>query len=307
VTRASCNPTQRGALPREPQDFPWHESCCSVQAGAVVHPCAPIEVLSEVWLEILTVQGGPQMPPSFTRTYFLEISTTFTRFKYHKSFQRIQELLDNKDSVTELLGELNDSVERKCVDYGDACTSSFAMYDILREAETSNGFKQDEVKYVLGVLGAAEFTAMVQSKCAFLDPFVTPRHGAETHRIQWWMIIQDMKKNPDKYDSDVDAGTLFAEALGESALLNNPGVGPDSTNNVWYHCLDANQGWCNTGRAPEALKAYFMSYPGIKAAEEGQMKWDTTVKMRFATWKDLGPAQRLMERNWEVRRSGVAT
>lgn len=238
-------------------------------------------------------------PSPFSRTYSVSIATSFPDFEYPKSFQRIQALLDSEELVKSLLSDLNQRVEKRLNEQGqEVSTCSFAMYDILREAETDNGFNRNEVKYLMGVLQADDFRQMVEDKCAFLDPFVTARHGAETHRIQWWMIIRDMANNPQAYEKGVSAGTLFAAALGGSAYHN-----PED--NVWYHCLDALQGKCTTGRAPESLKAYFMeNYPFIADAEIGQMKWETTVKMPFARWQSLGVAGRNTPKNWEVKQLG---
>ena len=242
------------------------------------------------------------MPAPFDKTYEVKIAESFPKFAYPKSFQRIQALLDSPDLVKPLLKQLDKEVadlftkNKKEEGY----TIAFAMYDTLRAVEKANGFSPDQVKYLLGVLKAEEFIAMVKQKCAFMDPYVTLKHGAETHRIQWWMIAQDIKKNAGLYEPKVNAGTLFEAALSPEGFKS-------AADNVWYHNLDAVQGKCTTARAPEYLKEHFMTkglYPAISEAEQASMVWDNTVKMGYAKWKSLAGPARIMEKNFEVKTLG---
>jgi hypothetical protein len=237
----------------------------------------------------------------FTKTYPVNIAETFAEYKYPKSFQRIQTLLDSKEMVTTLLKSLDTEIGKnvKKNEAEDGYTASQAMYDILRESEVANGFHKTEVKYLKGVLTPKMFGDMIRTKCAFLDPFVTNRHGAETHRVQWWMIMEDMTKNAGEYEK-VDAGTLFASTLDKAARIEGK-----KTNNVWYHSLDADQGQCTSARAPESLKEYFASFKNIDAAEAGEMKWDTTIKMTWTAFKKLGKVKAKIDSNWEVKLLGT--
>lgn len=236
----------------------------------------------------------------FSKTYAVNVAQTFPDFPYAKSFQRIMQLLDDKDAVKKHLEVLNGEIVRKVSKErgpNDEYSAAQALYDILRKSELEQGFHKTQVCYVTGVLSAQKFLAMMNDKMAFLDPNVTPLHGAETHRIQWWMIARDMDANRDQYDP-VSASDLFKSTADLSA------TGPRGAGNVWYHALDADQGRCDSARAPESLKAYIVSKPAyskIAEAEALQMKLDTCVKMPWSKAKTLSPQKRLMDKNWEVK------
>lgn len=236
----------------------------------------------------------------FSKSYPVDIAQTFPDFPYAKSFERIMWLLDNKTEVSDHLTFLNSEIVRKLNKDRDAnagYSAAQALYDILRKSEIEQGFHKTQVCYVTRVLSAGKFLAMMNQKMAFLDPNVTLFHGAETHRIQWWMIARDMEDHSNEYDG-VSASDLFKSTAAESATGRAP------AGNVWYHALDANQGKCDSARAPESLKAYIGSkdaYSKIAEAEAMQMKLDTCVKMPWSKAKTLSSQQRLMDKNWEVK------
>lgn len=251
------------------------------------------------------------MAPFDGTTYKVNIEKQFSKFPYPKSFSRIQEILDDEKIVSKLLSELDKQISERYKKFNgqdDKYTKNQAMYDIIRETEDAHGFMDKEVKYVMGVLTGPQFYSMMKGPYAFLDPFVTPRHGAETHRIQWWMIAQDIAGNTNKYEDNVQAGALFASTAFKSA--NN-----GKENNVWYLTLDALQGKCTSARAPESLKEYIVSnkeYANIAAAEALQMSWDTATRCRYETINPnlKGKGNWLIQRfekNWELKKYGVST
>jgi hypothetical protein len=226
---------------------------------------------------------------TFTKHYQPNIAAGFPQFKFAKSFQRIHFLLNTEGKVSEHLTELNRQIGQRVQDNkaDTSYTASQALYDILRECEDLGGFDKTQVKYVTGVLKADEFRAMMTGCVAFLDPFVTPRHGAETHRIQWWMISRDMAANASEYDANVTPAQLFAST-------NDPTAIKGDNNNVWYICLDASQGACDSGCAPESLKEYILAkFPNVASAEASQMKWDTCTKARYSVIKGLPAVARM--------------
>lgn len=238
---------------------------------------------------------------TFDRSYPVEIAEVFPKFRYAKSFGRIQAFLDSEEEVRSQLVELDQRVVLQCArfrvedpDYPEAQ----ALYDILRESEDVAGFNKGEVKYVTRVLAPGMFLSMMLGAYAFLDPFVTTKHGAETHRIHWWMIAQDMRANPLAYDEKLQPADLFRATADPAAY-----AGPE--NNVWYHTLDAFQGKCTTARAPESLKEYILTnFPALAAAEQQQMKWDTCVKWRYDTIRGRPLAVRGWEKYQELKRFG---
>ncbi len=222
-------------------------------------------------------------------TYNVDIAAQFSKYPYPKAFQRVQELLDDQKMVDLHLIELEKQIQAGLDKYGEdkLFTPAQAMYDILREKEDAHGFVPDQIYYVTGVLSVEEFYGMMRGPVAFLDPFVTNRHGAETHRIQWWIIARDIEADTiTKYyppktvdDKPFTAGALFASTADESAYNGKE-------DNIWYLTLDALQGKCTSARAPESFKEYIsQTYKLISLAEEAQMKWDDCVKWRYAVIK----------------------
>lgn len=240
---------------------------------------------------------------AFKKTYAVDVAATFAEYPYAKSFQRIMAIFDDKATVDGYLKELNGQIKKK-VDKHKKDDPNYseaqALYDIFRSVENDEGFHKTQVCYVTGVLSPDKFLKMMKGKMAFLDPFVTNRHGAETHRIQWWMIAQDMAANKALYDAGQSASDLFMSTAGVGAY-----IGPN--NNVWYHALDALQGKCDSARAPESLKEYIGATPAyslIAAAEANQMRWDTCIKLPHKAATTLGPVKAKMEKNWELKKYG---
>lgn len=236
---------------------------------------------------------------TFDKTYAINVKERFPEFGYAKSFQRIQWILDDRETVDRLLTKLDEKIKARLDHHkpgDDSYTEAQALYDILRKCEDDGGFVRTEVKYVTGVLSAEKFRSMMSGPYAFLDPFVTQRHGAETHRIQWWMIAKDLKANPGEYDEGARTGRLFASTADGHAFRS----GED---NVWYHTLDALQGRCTTARAPESLKEHINSaFQYVAAAEAAQMAWNTCVKWRYGALKTLSPVARSLEKNQELKK-----
>lgn len=208
------------------------------------------------------------------------ITGSFPDFPYQKSFIRIHELLNSEPSVRALLGQLEANINA-----GTSKEKAQQLYDALRLREVAGGFDPSEVGYWLGVVSADDFFKTMLGTddngnlpIAFLDPLVQERHGAETHRIQWWMVSKDLEENPGKYD-DVTPAELFRSTASEAAQ-------PQGIDNLWFRTFDAQAG-CDTARSPESLmgngEGYIQArFSRIYDAELNQRAWISCVKTTVA-------------------------
>ncbi len=236
---------------------------------------------------------------TFTKTYQFDLSQKVPNFKYAPAYTRIMELLDDEGLVKKHLMALDSMVKKSFDDMSKKdsnYTKAQALYDILRESEILHKFDANKVAYITGVIKTADdFYHLMEKKLAFLDPNVTPKHGAETHRIQWWIIGRDMADKAKVYGAKV-ASEVYAAAADKTARNNDKG-----TNNAWYNALDADQGSCNSARAPESLKEYINAkFPNIAEAERDQMKWDTAVKMTYDKKTTLGAVKSKSDKNFDL-------
>ena len=236
---------------------------------------------------------------TFNKTYEFDVSKTLPEFPLAGAYTRIMALLDDEKEVKKHLTALDSMVQKAHADNvkKDAeYTKAQALYDILRESEILHKFEPTKVYYITGVIKSAEaFYKLMKDKTAFLDPFVTKNHGAETHRIQWWIIGRDMADKAKIYGAKVASEVYQAAA--------DPRGQGKGTSNVWYNALDADQGKCNSARAPESLKEYINAkFPNIAAAEQQQMAWDTVVKMTHEKKVKLGAVKSKMEANFDLKK-----
>ena len=209
------------------------------------------------------------------------------------------ELLDDEAQVKKHLMALDSLVKKSFDDMAKKdsnYTKAQALYDILRESEVLHKFDANKVAYITGVIKTADqFYHLMDKKIAFLDPNVTAKHGAETHRIQWWIIGRDMADKAKIYGAKV-ASEVYAAAADKTARNDDKG-----TNNAWYNALDADQGSCDSARAPECLKEYINAKcKNIAEAEAQQMKWDSAVKMTYTKKLKLGNVGSKSDKNFDL-------
>jgi|JI10StandDraft_1071094.scaffolds.fasta_scaffold48365_2 hypothetical protein len=236
---------------------------------------------------------------TFTKSYQFDLAQKCPNFKFAPAYTRIMELLDDEALVKKHLMALDSLVKKSFDDMSKKdsnYTKAQALYDILRESEILHKFDASKVAYITGVIKTADqFYYLMDKKLAFLDPNVTPKHGAETHRIQWWIIGRDMADKAKIYGAKV-ASEVYAAAADKTARNDDKG-----TNNAWYNALDADQGSCNSARAPECLKEYINAkFKNIAEAEALQMKWDSAVKMTYDKKSKLGNVGSKSDKNFDL-------
>ncbi|NNF06429.1 MAG: hypothetical protein HKN21_06685 [Candidatus Eisenbacteria bacterium] len=196
-------------------------------------------------------------------------------------FTQIAEMFEDQSQVDLYLAKLEAAVLQKELALRDVVTNedkrwSQALYDILRESEDAAGFDKTQVWYLEGVVSADQFFEMMRGPIAFMDPNVTPKHGAETHRIQWWMVGELL--------GAAEGGPLFSSTADPKASS-----GDSSEDTLWYKVFDYQSHGANidgtlngTARSPEFLKQHLsvMNYSSLVKAEEGSMSWTNGAKNR---------------------------
>jgi len=209
-------------------------------------------------------------------------------------FLKIINLLDSKETVQGYLDILiSEMVAEKVVVANAVGTSEDclmaeldddeqwgeALHLVLRKQEDKHGFDEKKVFWLEGLLGTDDFLAMMANKIVFMDPFVTANHGAQTHRIQWWMISKAMDaSSPSAWDAE-SASDLYL-------LANRARFGPGTEDTLWYLVFDAQRE--KTARCPEFLTPYIKKYNEsgfFKKAEEVALDWGTTPKGRIENLK----------------------
>lgn len=248
------------------------------------------------------------MAEYFTKgaTYKPDIKRLCPEAKFQEGFERIHVLLSDKKLCKSYLDAMEKEIVKRMKAPPDGAPSPYtaaqAMYDTLRDAEIAHKFDANEVKYITGVITTAQkFYDLMDGKFAFLDPKVTNRHGAESHRLQWWIIMQDMKANASEYGAVKLASDFYFYCS-----TKGPRNGDKGNDNLWYVSFDANQSACDDFRGAENIKGYITkhasTYPNIVAAEAAQMATDTSIKMSSAKYKKLGSAVKAkMAANFELK------
>ncbi|MFO1320973.1 MAG: LirA/MavJ family T4SS effector [Burkholderiales bacterium] len=185
-------------------------------------------------------------------------------------FGRIWWLLDDEVRVNAFLDDLSTRVQKQIQivknlrsgaqgvlkSYSDEGILGVALHDVLRETEIAQGFSKDRVYFLEGVLEAFEFLEMMDQRIPFMDPRVNRNHGAQTHRIQWWIVGEDMKANKGFWNAP-SAGDLYLVTA--TARKRDFRSGNDT---LWYKSFDAQRGGPGqpqTARCPEFLLTHIES------------------------------------------------
>ena len=213
-------------------------------------------------------------------------------FPYRDEFAQIIELLHDTSRVDEYLAALREKVSTRAVivesrrtagkllsdDIAKEQILGIALHDVLCEAEKTHGFAKD-VWYLGGVLSEPDFFQMMEERIPFMDPLVNKRHGAQTHRMQWWMVCKEMDSGRgalgqcQKNASELYAATAYASA--------QKATGASSATTLWYRTFDNIQGGSDpgktTGRCPEWLCSHIKkNYTTVLwPAELVAQAWDT--------------------------------
>lgn len=248
------------------------------------------------------------MAEYFTKidTYKPDVQRLCPDEKYQKGFTRIHVLLSDKKLCKSYLDAMEKEIAKRMKTPPEGAPSPYtaaqAMYDILRDSEIAHKFDANQVKYVSGAITSKQtFFDLLDGRFAFLDPFVTNRHGAESHRLQWWIIMQDMKAKATEYGEVKYASDFYYYCSTKGPRNNDKG-----NDNLWYVSFDANQSACDDFRGAENIKGYITkhktTYPNIAAAEEVQMKSETCVRMSSAKYKKLNSAVKAkIKDNFELK------
>jgi hypothetical protein len=108
--------------------------------------------------------------------------------KFRDCFEQIRALLQDSKQVQAWLVKLNNIMQEE----------NLSLEKVLSKTEEENGFQN--VVSIKELLEVPVFMAHTSEGYPLFDPGAGLKHGPNTHRIQWWVVIQEMKAHPEKYD-----------------------------------------------------------------------------------------------------------
>jgi hypothetical protein len=152
---------------------------------------APIKLEEEDWKNLLGVSAYLAGGPDSVREQLKKLDGLM---QSHPKVKALDDLLTKgaayfKDWATRHDERQKLAAQQKAVPAND---SPFAklLTSILAEAEGKQGFKPADYPTYLGVLSAVGFTEEGKKGRHFKD-LVSPRHGEYTHRLQWYLCMQE--------------------------------------------------------------------------------------------------------------------
>ena len=232
---------------------------------------------------------------------YRDVVEKYDEFEFKDEFEYILDLLSDQGRVDAYLKMLSEDVQKRCMaiaafEGGDRGIlpadedeiKGIVLHDILCETETAHGFSS-QVWYLGGVLSTASFFEMMLDVHPFMDPLVNAKHGAQTHRIQWWMICKEIDKRR-LITTAANASELYKATAHKNAQVK---VGATSATTLWYKVFDNIQGGgdlgSETARCPEWLmqhiKENYTTY--LKPAEIAAQIWNTAPKACSTKYREL--------------------
>ncbi len=139
-------------------------------------------------------------------------------------------------------------------------TPDLKLEKVLSNAEGVGGFPPT-TDVLSQILQPADFNQQLRSGRLFHDPNVSPLHGAQTHRIQWYCIIKNWQANPAAYKTE-DGTALNPQEifrmLGTKDALHK---GNAQNSGYWRQLLDeSNEALGASGSQPEVFTTYVIDH-----------------------------------------------
>lgn len=173
-----------------------------------------------------------------------------------QDYRRISDMLEDSTRVQAHLEQLNASMDGE----------PDGLHGALNTMEKGSGFKPPVA--VSALLTEPQFMAHVADKRHLVDPGAMLKHGPLTHRIQWWMVQNEMNQAAKSGTPFNHAATDLYTGLGDKEFRFAKGV---ETKTAWDAMFDRNvdEGVDRASR-PEWLHPQMLNMGG-----EGQVL-DTT-------------------------------
>jgi len=178
--------------------------------------------LREVW---------PYLVPS----YLTELpSGSSSKDAYFQSYATIRQFLADGQRVFRRLQQLEIEVMSKARETEKA--PELVLQDILFQCEIENGFNHSVAELDKG-LSAQQWYDLLKKGSLFHDvAFVGQPHGIDSHRLQWNLVMREMKDHPEQY-GNLSPGNLYKK-LGDAELMKQMGYPFGDRESVWRDLFD---------------------------------------------------------------------
>ena len=215
-------------------------------------------------------------------------SPTVEEKSYRKAFKAINEFFDEQDKIFKYMQEFEEEILARSLkkdvnfynldDRAQATIKQEQMIKVMDELEEANGFVSvNSTSYKALDLenksySLEEWQLMLREGKIFNDTAfksidnaadLTNRsgHGYFTHRIQWHVLMQEMKVNPNRFQGF--SGVELYKKLGDTEFANKMGLATNGDNTFWQHLFDATSG--PSYHRPEHFREMHDLYPFLGA------------------------------------------
>lgn len=187
---------------------------------------------SAFYREKFMTEVYPYLAPSYISE--LPLGQVSLDNPYYKSYASIRRFLADGQRVFRRLQQLEIEVMQKVRESDKA--PELVLQDILFEWEIDNGFDHTVAELNKG-LSAEQWYDLLKKGSMFHDvTFVGQPHGIDSHRLQWNLVMREMKDHPEQY-ADISAGNLYRE-LGNAEMMKQMGYPFGDRESVWRDLFD---------------------------------------------------------------------
>jgi GGDEF domain-containing protein len=185
--------------------------------------------------------------------------------RLNPSFKAIHDLFGDRYRAFRLMQAFEREVVARSKAEGESLDA--AREGVLADWEARHGFKP-VIELQDRVYEPHEWQAMLREGATFRDPTLSAsggsRHGAETHRLQWHLVMRAMEADPAAFGKVGKASEIY-KSLGEidNSKLDwtETGVeGKGKEKDLWFQLFDNfEQNWSS----PEFLRPQHAYWPGL--------------------------------------------
>lgn len=228
--------------------------------ASIPNPATP-----EALTELLAQQ--PLRDLAFSRVKFDQKFTALpdgVSAKVQPGLDSIRRLFADQQRVTKLMQDFEAEVVGRTLRTGEPLNVS--RENILARSEALNGFKP-VVELPVKSYDKPEWRAMLKEGALFKDTAFKDanrqgsRHGYETHRLQWHLVMREMAARPESFGKVEQASDLF-KFIGavDDAALDWKKTGVSYNQTAWYQLFDSNE---KNFSSPEFFRDQHRHFPGL--------------------------------------------
>jgi hypothetical protein len=248
--------------------FGYPAASVTISTPLPPEPAAPAELAPAELAALL--EKAPDRAREFARVQFeqdMVKTPDGLPERYQPGVEAIRRLLGDQQRVTRLMQDLETEIILRSQKSGEPLEIS--REKVLTEWEARNGFKP-AVDLPGKTYDTDEWRAMLREGAMFKDTVFKDvlrqgfRHGYETHRVQWNLVMREMAARPESFGNVASASELFKfTGAVDDASLNweRTGLSSKSRNKtIWYQLFDSNE---KNFSSPEFFRDQHRYFPGL--------------------------------------------